>query len=329
MTMREDILALPDHLRDALWKVESARLEAAEAAGVLICGMGGSAIGGDLAVAALAGRLRKPLLVVRGYSLPSWATAEWTVLCSSYSGDTEETVSCMDAAAALGARRIVATTGGALAERAREDGLPVIGLAGMLQPRAAVGYMLTVAAEVAALASASPRISSEIEAAAATLAESRDALERRAEQIAEGIEGSVPVIYGAGPTIAVARRWKCEINENAKLPAVFSELPEADHNEIEGWGGGSGAVAGSSAVFLGDPDQHPRERRRIELTSAIVAAAGAPVLEFESEGDTPTARLLESVMVGDLVSVELAERRGVEPEPVEVLRRFKQELGRR
>ena len=149
--MLDDVLAIPDHLRDALWRVESARLEPSESAGVLVCGMGGSAIGGDLAAAALGDRLTRPLLTVRGYALPSWATAEWTVLCSSYSGETEETLACFDAAEALGARRVVASTGGALVEAARAAGVPVIGLPGLLPaPRTAVAYMLVCAAEVAA-----------------------------------------------------------------------------------------------------------------------------------------------------------------------------------
>ena len=100
--MLDDVLAIPDHLRDALWRVESARLEPAEAAGVMVCGMGGSAIGGDLAAAVLGDRLTRPLVTIRGYELPSWATPEWTVLCSSYSGDTEETLACFEAAEALG-----------------------------------------------------------------------------------------------------------------------------------------------------------------------------------------------------------------------------------
>lgn len=105
--MLEDVLAIPDHLRDALWRIESARLEAADSAGVLVCGMGGSAIGGDLAAAALGDRLTRPLLTVRGYELPSWATPGWTVLCSSYSGDTEETLACFAAGEALGDRKSV------------------------------------------------------------------------------------------------------------------------------------------------------------------------------------------------------------------------------
>ena len=174
--MLEDVLAIPDHLRDALWRVESARLEAVEAAGVIVCGMGGSAIGADLAAAALGERLSRPLLTVRGYELPSWLTPEWSVLCSSYSGKTEETLACFAAAEALGARRTVTTTGGELAAAAREAGVAVVGLPGILQPRAAVAYFFTVAAEVSALAGVGPAIHSEIDAAAAFLAEQRVAL---------------------------------------------------------------------------------------------------------------------------------------------------------
>src|SRR3954452_3661207 len=174
MSMREDILGLSEQIRDALWKIDSAQLRPAESAGVAVCGMGGSAIGGDLAAAILGPRLGKPLIVVRGYSLPSWVDGDWTVLCSSYSGDTEETLSCWDAATELGANRIVASAGGALSERAREAGVAVVGLPGILQPRAAVGYMTAVALETAALAGAGPALRAELEAAASGLEGARE-----------------------------------------------------------------------------------------------------------------------------------------------------------
>src|SRR6266516_1356618 len=274
--MIDDILAIPDHLRDALWRVESARLEPAEAAGVMVCGMGGSAIGADLAAAALGDRLTKPLLTVRAYELPSWATPEWTVLCSSYSGDTEETLACFAAADALGARRIVAATGGELVEDARDAGVPVIGLPGILPaPRTAVAYMLVCAAEVAALAGIAPRIHTEIDAAVAFLEEQVDDLQARAAEIAARLEGKLPIVHGADLTAPVARRWKAQVNENAKVPAFSSELPEADHNELCGWAGASATGARLSAVMLEDCDQHPRERRRFELTAEAIEAAGA------------------------------------------------------
>jgi glucose/mannose-6-phosphate isomerase len=320
----EAVLALPDHLRDALWRIESARLEPGDGAGVMICGMGGSAIGGDLAAAALGERSTLPLLTIRGYELPSWATPEWTVVCSSYSGETEETLACMEAAGALGARRIVATTGGRLAEAARAEGTPVIGLPATIpSPRAAIGYMFVVAAEVAALVGA-PRIHTEIDAAAANVESSRDALLERAQEIAARLDGTVPVIYGADLTSPVARRWKTEINENAKAPAFWAELPEADHNEICGWTEAEGIF---SAVFLEDPDQHPREQRRIELTAELVSSAAANVERLAVEGETRTERLLSGVMLGDLVSLFLAAHRNVDPTPIDALELLKKRMG--
>ncbi len=325
--MLDDILAIPDHLRDALWRVESARLEPADAAGLMVCGMGGSAIGGDLAGAALGDRLTRPLVTIRGYELPSWATPDWTALCSSYSGNTEETLACFAAAEALGARRIVVSTGGTLVEEAREAGLPVVGLPGILQPRAAVAYMLTVVAEVAALAGVAPRINTEIDAAAAFLEERSDDLRARAAEIASQLNGTLAVVTGADLTAPVARRWKAQINENAKLPAAFSELPEANHNELCGWDGAAATGARLSTVLLEDSDQHPRERRRFELTAETIAASGAEVVRVETVGETRVARLLWATMLGDLVSVEIAEARNVDPLPVEAIEGFKAALG--
>jgi glucose/mannose-6-phosphate isomerase len=322
--MLDDVLAIPDHLRDALWRVESARLEPAEAAGLMVCGVGGSAIGGDLAVAALGDRLTRPVLTVRGYELPSWATPEWTVLCSSYSGDTEETLACFAAAEALGARRVIASTGGQLVEEARAAGVPVIGLPGLLPaPRTAVAYMLVCACEVAALAGAAPRVHTEIDTAAAFLAEQSDELQREAASLATKLETAVPVIVGADLTAPVARRWKTQINENAKRAAFFSELPEANHNEICGWDGEDLA-----AVLLEDPDQHPRERLRFELTAKAVTDTASEVVCVRPPGETRLARLLWMTMLGDLVSLALADAADVDPLPVEAIDRLKAALGR-
>jgi glucose/mannose-6-phosphate isomerase len=324
--MIDDVLGIPDQLRDALWRIESARLEGAPAAGLFVCGMGGSAIGGDLAAAALGDRLTGPMLTVRGYALPSWATPEWTVLCSSYSGSTEETLACFEAAEALGARRLVASTGGPLVDRARETGVPVVGLPGIFQPRAAVAYMVVVAAEVASLAGIAPRVHTEIDAAAAFLTEQSESLPQQAREIAALVAGAVPVIYGSDLTAPVARRWKTQVNENAKFPAFWGELPEADHNEIIGWTGAAGDER-AAAIFLEDRDQHPRVARRFELTAKAVGPDAAAVARVETMGETRLERLLWAVMLGDLVSLEQARQRGVDPDPVEAIDRFKEEMG--
>ncbi|MBS1888438.1 MAG: bifunctional phosphoglucose/phosphomannose isomerase [Actinobacteria bacterium] len=324
--MIDDVLGIPDQLRDALWRIESARLEQAEpAAGLFVCGMGGSAIGGDLAAAAIGDRLTAPVLTVRGYALPSWATPEWTVLCSSYSGGTEETLACFAAAEALGARRLVASTGGALVDRARETDVPVIGLPGIFQPRAAVAYMVVVAAEVAWLAGVAPRLHTEIDAAAAFLAERSDSMRRQAREIAALVGDAVPVVYGSDLTAPVARRWKTQVNENAKSPAWWGELPEADHNELLGWSAPGGERA--AAIFLEDRDQHPRVARRFELTAAAVEPAATAVARVETAGETRLERMLWAVMLGDLVSLELAALRGIDPLPVEGIERFKEAMG--
>jgi glucose/mannose-6-phosphate isomerase len=317
--------AMPDHLRDALWRIETARAGTMEAPAAFVCGMGGSAIGGDLAIAALSDRLTKPMLVARGYELPAWAPAGSAVLCSSYSGDTEETLACYAAAEALGAHRLVATTGGELAEMARTDGVPVIGLPAGLQPRAAVGYMFCVAAELAALALAGPRLHTEIDTAASHLGAAFEAAESVAGELAGQIGDATVVVHGSDLTAPVAYRWKTQINENAKLPAFASVLPEADHNEIEGWSGADGRFA---AIFLGDRDQHPRERRRFELTAKAIEPYAATVINLETDGETRTERILHAVMLGDLLAIELANARGVDPLAVNVLEGFKREMGR-
>lgn len=323
----DDVLSLPEHLSDALFRVESAQIAPKQADGLVVCGMGGSAIGGDLARAALGSRITLPLTTVRDYGLEAWTSPNRTVLCMSYSGNTEETLAGFEAASAVGARRIVATTGGALGAAAREDEVPVIPLPAALQPRAAVGYMFVAVAEVAALAGAADTIRTEIDGAVAHLASERDSLVERAAEIAAAFEGTIPVLYGSDLTAPAGYRWKTQINENAKVPCFNHTLPEMDHNEIVGWEAG-GASAGFSALFLFDRDQHPRARQRMELTADLIEPAAAKVVRVETKGETRTARMLWTVMLGDLVSLVMAADRGVDPSPVPVIENLKDQLGR-
>ena len=322
-----DVLGLPEQLGDALWRVETAAIDQFEASALVVCGMGGSGIGGSLASAAIGDRLSRPIDIVRDYELASWNTPEAAILCMSYSGNTEETLACFAAAEALGARRIVATIGGALAEAARAEGVPVIGIPSGLQPRGAVGYMFAIAAEVAATIGAADGIRTEIDAAAAWLSEQTGAIVARSAEIAEALQGAVPLIYGCDVTIPVAYRWKTQINENAKQHAFTHELPELDHNEIVAWDPAHPS-AQMAAVFLEDSDQHPRERQRAELTAKLIEPAAQAVLRIETEGPNRTARMLWGVMLGDLVSLHLAAARGVDPAPIDMIDRLKDALGR-
>jgi glucose/mannose-6-phosphate isomerase len=293
--------------------------------------MGGSSIGGALARAALGDRASRPIVLARSYDVPACTTPDTTVLCSSYSGNTEETLAVYEGAGALGARRVVATTGGRLAEAARADGVPVIPLPGGFQPRAAVGYLFVVALEVAAACGVGERLHSEIDVAAEhakrLVAEwgpdgPDDGL---AKMLARGLHGTIPQIVGAGPTAAIAYRWKCQVNENVKAPAFVAEIPELDHNEIAGWDSAH-ELGPFSAVFLDDCDLHPRIRQRIELTRGLISSRGAVNYKVESIGETRTERLISLVLLGDLVSLYLAILRGVDPGPVVVLDQLKAAL---
>jgi glucose/mannose-6-phosphate isomerase len=330
-----DVLALPEHLRDALWRVESAIMQDWDTpAGLVVAGMGGSAIGGALARAALGDHASRPIFVTRAYGLPTWTTPETMVLCASYSGDTEETLACYESAGALGAKRTVVTTGGRLAEMARADGVPVIPLPAGFQPRAAVAYMLVAALEVAALCGAAPRLTAEIDVAAAHLGRlvaewgpeaDEDSL---AKSLARSLHATVPVIAGAGLTVPIAYRWKTQLNENAEVPAFASELPELDHNEVAGWSGVA-ELGPFSAVFLDDCDSHPRVRARIELTEQLIAAAAARTHVVTTRGETAVERVVSLVLLGDLVSLYAAVLREVDPTPVEAIDRLKAALAKR
>jgi glucose/mannose-6-phosphate isomerase len=330
----DDILGLPDQLRDALWRVESANLEPRDApGGLVVAGMGGSAIGGLLAREALGDRASRPIVLARGYALPAWTTPDTMVLCSSYSGNTEETLAVYEAAGALGAGRVVATTGGKLAEAARAEDVPVIPLPGGFQPRAAVAYSLVVALEAAWLCGAGERLHAEIDVAAAHVEQIVEMWGPAApesclaKELARGLHGTIPQIAGSGLTSPIAYRWKTQINENAKMPCFSHELPELDHNEICGWQG-AGQLGRFSAVFLDDSDLHPRIRQRIELTRGLIEADAAGTYRVESIGQNRTERLISLVLLGDLVSLYLAVLRDVDPTPVPTLDRLKSALAR-
>jgi glucose/mannose-6-phosphate isomerase len=330
--MLGDVLAQPLQLGDALWRTQSAGIRPRDqSAGMVVCGMGGSAIGGDLAKAALGDRATRPITVVRGYALESWTPPESFVLCASYSGNTEETLACFEAAGAAGAQRAVLTTGGKLAELAREEGVPVIGVPAGMQPRASVIYMTIGVMECAALCGAAPALHAEIDTSVALLERlveewgpgaNDDSL---AKSVAQTLHRTVPVIHGASATTAPARRWATQLNENAKSPAFWTELPEASHNQIVGWAHGR-ELAPLSGVFLCDPDQHPRVQRHVELVKAELERSGAPAVQLHTEGDSRLERVLSAVLLGDLVSVYMAALAGVDPNETAALTRLKQEL---
>jgi len=300
----------------------------------VVCGMGGSAIAGDLIADAYAERLRRPLSVVRDYALPGWVGRETLVLLSSYSGNTEETLTCAMQALEREALVVTVTSGGKLAEFYGEQGVPVVRLPPDIpQPRSAVVHLLVSMLVVLERMAVLPALGDELDEAGAALAAAaaangpeRPVAENPAKQLAAALHGGLPVIYGAESTAAVARRWKGQINENAKLPAIWAALPELDHNEIVGYEAAGDLGRAMRVVMLRDPRHQRQVQRRFDLTRELVAPAVGRVLEVTAEGRSALARVLDLVTVGDYASLYLACLRGIDPGPVDIIERLKARL---
>jgi len=300
--------------------------------GVVVCGMGGSAIGADFVGACLTD-LRVPYQVVRGYELPAWVTARTLLIAVSYSGNTEETLSCLARALPRDCRTVCVAAGGRLADLAARHGLPFVSVPAGLQPRAAIGYLATPVGACLEAVGLAPgfdeQVAEAIEVAAdlaGALAPDVDEADNEAKRAARLLFGRLPVIYGAGVTAPAARRWKGQLNENAKTPAYFNELPELDHNELAGFVTNPAVAGNVVPVLLDDPTGDERLRRRLAFTEAVVTPAVAGVLHVGARGVLPLARALSSAYVGDFASLYLAVLYGVDPAPVTVLEDFKARL---
>ncbi len=311
---------------DMAWPVEAVR-------NVAIAGMGGSGIVGDLALGAWRERLRHPAAVLRDYYLPGWVGEGTLVILSSYSGETEETLTAASQATERNALCVAITSGGKLGSFYRDLGVPVIDLPPGLQPRAAMLQILVPLVVVLGRMGVISPPDAELDDARRVIAASVEGLapvvptdQNLAKQIALGLTDVVPVIWGAEATAAVAQRWKAQINENAEMPAFWSVLPELDHNEICAFGGTSELGPMTQLVFLRDPHQHRQVIRRFDLTRELVAPRVGGVIEVAADGDTPFGRALDLTMLGDYVSMYLAIARGVDPGPVEMIGRLKARL---
>jgi glucose/mannose-6-phosphate isomerase len=298
---------------------------------LVVAGMGGSAIGGDLLRALLAPDAPVPVVVVRDERLPAFVGPQTLVVACSYSGNTEETLAAYDAARARRAPLVAVTSGGALAARARADGHPVVAVPGGLQPRAALGLLLLPLVRLACelgLGLPEPQIGRAralLDGLAGRWGPAVPATDNPAKRLAAAASG-LPAIYAASPaTEPVALRWKTQINENAKRPAVWGALPEIAHNEIVGWEG-RGPGAPEVAIVLRDADDGPRAGVRVEAVRALLGDRARPVAEVWSQGADRLERLLSLVLFGDFVSAYLAVLGGVDPTPVAAIDRIKRLL---
>lgn len=311
---------------------------AGESGEVLFCGLGGSAIAADLA-APLAARSGLRLDVWRDYGLPAWAGAGRTVIASSYSGQTEETLSAVREAARRGCRLIAVTSGGALAEWAGagvegSGPFPLVRLPEGLPPRAALGHGLGALLAILGRIGAIPDPAAEIEAAVAELRAGSDELGPRAPaegnpalELARSLLGRMVVIHTTSvESHAAGRRLKAQINENSKTPACVAEYPELDHNEIVGWQVLRPRRDDFALLVLRSGDESDRIRLRVAATNELIADHFALVREIRARGDGPLARVLSLVQFGDYLSCYLAGAAGVDPVPVDRIAALKSRL---
>lgn len=327
--MLEQIRSLGDQLR---WASSQTPPNLGTHSDVYFGGMGGSGIAGDYA-AAVAVPFGTRVTVHKGYGpLPPWTIRQRPlVIAASYSGNTEETLSLAEAAFEKGLPTVVITTGGALGDMAERRSWPVMPVPAGLQPRAAAGYMVGATLKVLEGARAIDDQTFHFGEASRLADEAVGEGSLRwdlAREIADRLSGRITAIYGGGPVSGVAaQRWKTQINENAKMPAWWSLLPELDHNEIVGWEALPDLTTETvGIVALTDRSDHPRIRARLDHTAALTADAVPWAGEVAAEGTSVLARLVSLTVVGDLVSWMLAQSAGVDPVPVATIEKLKKLL---
>jgi len=326
--------ALPDQIATAAASARQVEgLPSAEGiTSVVVLGMGGSGIGGDLLAAVSGSRMRVPVVVPKGYEAPAFVGPDTLVFAVSFSGNTEETISAASAAAGRGARLVVLAAGGEMARLAGEWGVPHLPIAdGIPMPRAGIGAVSVPPMIVLDRMGLLDGIDHDIGTTVDQLRTRRDQLtasDSPAATLARRIGRTMPIVYGGGALGDVAAlRWKAQFNENAKVPSFENRIPELTHNEICGWGQHGDVTRQVFTMLLLRHDfEHPQTRRRFELVAEICDEIVAEVHQVHAEGDTVMAQLFDLILLGDYVSLELAVQSGVDPGPVPILERIKAEL---
>ncbi|MGZ4132987.1 MAG: bifunctional phosphoglucose/phosphomannose isomerase [Actinomycetota bacterium] len=328
------VAALPSHVREAYAVGRAAEhLPAlADVTSVVFCGMGGSAVAGDVLKQAFRAELDVPVDVVRAPVLPAFAGPHTLVVVSSYSGNTSETLSAFHQAVERDCRIVAVTGGGTLGAECAERGIAAVPLPAGFQPRAALGWLtfamlgaLEAAGLIASIEAQVEEVSASLTALAAALGPEVLTVDNEAKAIAEWLGDRVPVVWGAdGVAALAAMRWKTQLNENGKVPAFSAAMSELDHNEVVGWVAPYGE---RFAVIALRHEGEPRETAaRFPLSTEIAASAGVEVREVWARGTSPLAQLLSLVIVGDFASCYVGLRRGIDPTPVAVIDRLKAAL---
>jgi glucose/mannose-6-phosphate isomerase len=303
---------------------------------LVVAGLGGSAIGGDLVRSVVGPELKIPLIVSRDYTLPGFVDASSLVFACSYSGNTEETLSAYRQARLAKASVVCISSGGQLEAMARADAVPVLRLPVGLPPRAALGHSLLMLLSAMQSVRVIPHMSESVREGIDLLMRLRGKYgpanpeaANPAKRLASSLNGKIVAVYGSsGIMDAVALRWRSQIAENAKNLAFHHALPEMNHNELVGWRCPEDVLRRVGVVLLRDKGDHPQVQRRFDLTREVIAERAGALHEIWSEGDSLLARVLSSIYLGDFVSLYLAYLNNIDPTPVRVIDRFKSKLGK-
>ena len=300
---------------------------------IVIAGMGGSGIGGDLVKAVVGSQFPCPIIVHRGYTLPAFVTSQTLFIAVSYSGNTEETLLSVEQAFSQGANILAVTSGGKLKAFADTHNLPCVIIPAGQPPRASLGYLLVPILSVFARLGFTPNLDLQSDLAEAIallgqLAEDfhPDAPENQPKQLAQALHGKLPVIYAPQELEAIAMRWKGQMNENGKSLAYYSVYPEMNHNEIEGWKHPSALTQQCHVIQLRDPIAPSQTQRRMDITAELIQPHTAGITQVDSAGKSLLARLLSLVAIGDWTSFYLAILYEQNPTPVGRIEELKRRL---
>jgi len=303
---------------------------------IVVLGMGGSAIGGDLLSDYLADELSIPIVVIRGYNIPKFVDENSLVFAVSYSGNTEETLSDLKRCLEAKARVIALTSGGKLEVLAQENNFPMIKVPAGIQPRAAISYLFFPVLKALERLGLIKERGGETEETLNILQElskeygAKSPLKNNfAKKVAMGLYQHLPLVYGSeGLLKAVAMRWKTQINENSKWPCFWNVFPELDHNEIVGYEIENNINRKVKIIYLQDKEGLLRVEQRRKITRKIIQDKVAEFIICPTKGKGKMARMFSLIFLGDLASYYLAILNRVDPSPVACIEDLKKELAK-
>ncbi len=327
--MDKMIARFPEQLSEALALADQVALKkhSAPLRSIFISGLGGSGIGGNFVQEFVRPVGKLPVVVSKGYQAPGWINKHTLAICSSYSGNTEETLSTLEQLLPTGAQIVCIASGGRLLELARQHGLDYVQVpAGWSSPRACLGFSVVAQLAVLRAAKLIPlKLLTQVSAAQKMLARDQAAIQKSARKIAASLVGKTPVVYTADHNEAVAVRWRQQINENAKMLAWHHVMPEMNHNELVGWRDNRPDVA---VLWLRNKDDFQRTGIRMDLTQKIIEQVAGFSTEVWSKGKSAIEKAFYLVHLGDWMSFYLAELRQVDPVEIKVIDFLKGELAK-